>query len=184
MGDVTIGRGSSLWPCAVARGDTSSIIIGEYTSIQDNCVIHCDSRYPASIGSFVTLGHGAIVHGSAIGDCCIIGMNAVVLNGAAIGRGSIVAAGTVVPEKSDIPPFSLAVGSPLSVKEGKYRDLIFPLRSAVIYAILSAQYRKNGKVARGLSDRIDDLAADEARRLQEMIDSGSGALLDWSPPSL
>ena len=117
IGDVVVGERSSIWPNVTARGDVNSIRIGAETNIQDNSVLHCDAGlYPLNIGSRVTVGHLAMIHGCTIEDDCLIGIGAVVLNGAKIGRGSVVAAGAVVPEGMEVPPQSMVMGVPAKVK--------------------------------------------------------------------
>lgn len=117
IGDVTIGKHSSVWMCVVIRGDVNSIRIGERTNIQDGTVVHVmHDTCPTVIGNDVTVGHGAIVHGCAIGDRVLIGMGAIVLNGASIGSDTIVAAGSLVTERMVIPARSLVMGSPARVK--------------------------------------------------------------------
>ena len=115
-GKVTIGQGSSIWYGAVLRGDLADIEIGENTNIQDNCVVHLDEGCPCRIGSGVTIGHGAILHGCTIGDNCLIGMGAIVLNGAVVEPGAMVGAGALVTQNTVIPAGSLAIGSPAKVK--------------------------------------------------------------------
>ena len=116
VGDVTVEEGASLWYGAAARGDQNSIHIGANTNIQENAVLHVSSHAPISIGEWVTVGHGAILHGCTIEDECLIGMGAILMNGCVIGRGSIVAAGALVPQGSVIPPNSLVMGSPAKVR--------------------------------------------------------------------
>jgi carbonic anhydrase/acetyltransferase-like protein (isoleucine patch superfamily) len=116
VGDVTVGAESSVWFGAVIRGDTEAIRIGRQTNVQDGCVLHADEGFPCTLGDRVTLGHGAIVHGATVEDDCLIGMRAVVMNGAKIGKGSIVAVGSVVTEGTEIPPGSVAIGQPAKVK--------------------------------------------------------------------
>jgi len=115
VGDVTIGPESSVWYGAVIRADTTPVTIGEQTNIQDGCILHADPGFPAVIGDRVTVGHGAIVHGATVEDDVLIGMKAVILNGAKVGRGSIVGSGAVVAEGASIPPNSLALGIPARV---------------------------------------------------------------------
>src|ERR1700704_3464564 len=99
IGDVVVGERSSIWPNVTVRGDVNSIRIGDETSIQDNSVLHCDAGFfPLKIGNRVTVGHLAMLHGCTVEDECLIGIGAIVLNGAKIGAGSVVAAGAVVPE--------------------------------------------------------------------------------------
>jgi carbonic anhydrase/acetyltransferase-like protein (isoleucine patch superfamily) len=110
VGDVRVGARTSVWFGATLRGDVAGIEIGECCSVQDNCVVHCDHGKNTTIGNFVTLGHGAILH--AVQDGVLIGMNSTVLDGAVVGRGSVVAAGAVVTPGTVVPPFSLVAGVP------------------------------------------------------------------------
>lgn len=113
IGDVAVGEDSSIWPCAVLRGDYHSIRIGARTSIQDGCVLHIEGEhYSISVGDNVTVGHGVILHGGTVESNCLIGMGAILLNGSKIGTGSIVAAGTLIPEGMEVPPGSLVMGVP------------------------------------------------------------------------
>ncbi len=117
IGDVRIGRDSSVWFQSVIRGDLDQIHIGEGTNIQDLCVCHADENVPLKIGDGVTVGHRCVIHGCTIEDGCLIGMGAVVMNRAVIGQGSVVAANALVLENTVIPPYSLVTGSPGSVKK-------------------------------------------------------------------
>ena len=112
IGKVKIGEHVSIWPGAVVRGDINEISIGNYSNVQDNCVLHVDPKYSLKIGSYVTIGHGAILHGCKIEDNVLIGINSTILDGAKIGKCSIIGAGSVIPEKKEIPPYSLVVGVP------------------------------------------------------------------------
>jgi gamma-carbonic anhydrase len=117
IGDVTIGEQSSVWMCVVIRGDVNYIRIGDRTNIQDGTVVHVmHDTCPTVIGSDVTIGHGAIVHGCTIADRVLVGMGAIVLNGASIGEETIVAAGSLVTERMVIPARSLVMGRPAKVK--------------------------------------------------------------------
>lgn len=117
IGDVEIGAESSVWMNAVVRGDVNIIRVGHRSNIQDGTVVHVmhDTR-PTHIGDDVTIGHGAVVHGCTIESRVLIGMGAILLNGARVGADSIVAAGTLVPEGAVIPPRSLAMGSPAKIR--------------------------------------------------------------------
>ncbi len=110
IGDVSVGDGASIWYGTVVRGDTDSIVIGRDTSIQDNSTVHSDRGFPTVVGSEVTVGHNALVHGCTIEDGCLVGNGAQVLNGAVVRRGSIVAAGAIVREGAEIGPGQLAAG--------------------------------------------------------------------------
>ena len=112
IGDVRLGRDSSIWFGVTVRGDDSWIEIGEATNVQDNTVLHVDIGAPQRIGRGVTSGHGVVLHGVEIGDHCLIGMNATVLSGARIGEFSIIGAGALVGEGAVIPPRSVVLGLP------------------------------------------------------------------------
>jgi gamma-carbonic anhydrase len=116
IGDVEIGERSSIWPSASLRGDIALIKIGSETSIQDGTVIHADTGFPSIIGNRVTVGHMAVLHGCVIEDEVLIGIGAIVLNGARIGRGAVIAAGALVPEGAEIPEGMLAMGVPAKPK--------------------------------------------------------------------
>ena len=103
VGDVRFGADCSIWFGAVVRADINYIQFGDRSNVQDNCVVHLSKARPCIIGDEVSLGHGAIAHACEIGDGCLIGMNAVVLDGAHIGAGSLVAAGSVVSEGMEVP---------------------------------------------------------------------------------
>ncbi len=114
LGDVEIGDDSSVWFNAVIRADLDRVTIGRKTNVQDNSVIHVDEGFPTEIGDRVTIGHSAVIHGCRISDDVLVGMNAVVLNGAEIGEYSIVGAGAVVTGKR-YPERSLILGVPAKV---------------------------------------------------------------------
>lgn len=116
VGAVTLGPGTSVWYGTVLRADGGTITIGRDVNIQDGCIMHADPGFPAVLGDRVSLGHGAIVHGSTVEDDVLIGMRATVLNGARIGTGSLVAAGAVVRPGTVVPPGSLVAGVPAQVR--------------------------------------------------------------------
>lgn len=116
IGEVTLGADVSVWYSAVVRGDLDTITIGERSNVQDGCALHADPAFPLRIGSGVSIGHNATVHGCTVGDDVLIGMGAVVLNGATIGEGSLLAAGSVVSQGMQVPPRSLVAGVPAKVK--------------------------------------------------------------------
>jgi gamma-carbonic anhydrase len=117
IGDVVIGERSSIWPNVSMRGDVNYIRIGDETSIQDNSVVHVDSKgFPCVVGNRVTVGHRVVLHGCVVEDDALIGIGALVLNGAKIGAGAIVAAGALVPERMEVPPNTLVMGSPAKVR--------------------------------------------------------------------
>jgi carbonic anhydrase/acetyltransferase-like protein (isoleucine patch superfamily) len=113
IGDVTCGEHSSIWMNAVLRGDVHEIRVGHYSNIQDNCVLHgMTQQYGVYVGDYVTVGHGAVLHGCKIEDRCLIGMGSILLNGVVVGAGSIIGAGTLLPEKTIVEPNSLWLGAP------------------------------------------------------------------------
>ena len=112
IGDVTVGADSSVWFGAVVRGDNEPITVSSGTSIQDNAVLHTEKGHPLTIGDNVTVGHGAIVHCSSVGSNCLIGMGAILLDGAVIGDHCIIGAGAVVKENAVVPAGTMMVGIP------------------------------------------------------------------------
>jgi carbonic anhydrase/acetyltransferase-like protein (isoleucine patch superfamily) len=115
IGDVTLAEESSVWYGAVLRGDINRIIIGSRSNLQDNVVVHLSDDFPAIVGEFVTIGHSAIVHACTIGDEVLVGMGAIILDGAEIGARCIVGANALVTVGKKIPPGSLVYGSPARV---------------------------------------------------------------------
>jgi carbonic anhydrase/acetyltransferase-like protein (isoleucine patch superfamily) len=117
IGDVHLGRESSVWMNVVIRGDVNRIRIGERSNVQDLTLVHVmHETNPTVIGDDVTIGHSAVIHGCTIEDRCLIGMGAILLNGSVVGTGSIVAAGSLVPEGMVIPPGSMVMGVPARVR--------------------------------------------------------------------
>jgi carbonic anhydrase/acetyltransferase-like protein (isoleucine patch superfamily) len=142
VGDVAIGENASVFYGAVLRGDVGTIVVGAGSNIQDNVTMHTDAGLTVRVGSGVSVGHGAILHGCTIDDHCLVGMGATVLNGAVVGAGSLVAAGAVVLEGASIPPGSLVAGVPAKVR----RALSEEERAAIVdnarrYTVLGARHR-------------------------------------------
>jgi carbonic anhydrase/acetyltransferase-like protein (isoleucine patch superfamily) len=115
VGDVRVGAQASIWFGCVLRGDLASIEIGVRSNVQDGTVIHVGDQDPTRIGDDVVVGHRAVLHGCTIGDRCLIGMQATILDGAKIGHGSIVGSCALVTAASEIPPNSLVLGVPAKV---------------------------------------------------------------------
>ena len=144
-GNVTLGSLTSIWPGASLRGDIAPIEIGEESNVQDNAVIHVATDLGTSVGRRVTIGHGAIVHACTIGDNCLIGMGAIILDGAVIGENCLIGARTLVLGGTQIPPGSMVVGSP-----GKIVRTLSPEEQTGLgawadhYLILSKEYRARG----------------------------------------
>ncbi len=112
IGDVTLGKNSNIWFNSTLRGDIAPVIVGENSNIQDNSILHVNHETPCIVGDNVTVGHGVILHGTRIGNGCLIGMGAILLNDSEIGEESVVGAGALVTEGKKFPPRSLIIGSP------------------------------------------------------------------------
>jgi len=140
IGDVKIGENCGVFPNAVIRGDQNSIRIGDGSNVQDCCVIHTDKEHIVKIGKKVSIGHGAIVHGATIEDECLLGMNVTILNGAKIGRGSIIGANALVKIDMDVPENSLVIGIPGKIvkQDENFRDMT--RRNAETYIKLSKKH--------------------------------------------
>ncbi len=143
VGDVSIGKESSVWFGTVIRGDSAPIVIGDATNVQDNAVIHVDSDAPTTIGDRVSIGHAAIVHGATVADDVLLGMGAIILNRARIGEYSIIAAGALVPEGIEIPPRSLVIGIPGKVvRQVNESEIVRIQRGAREYVQFAKNHRK------------------------------------------
>lgn len=116
IGDVTLGEQASVWYNAVVRCDSARIVLGARSNLQDNVSVHVDAGRPVTIGTDVSVGHNAVVHGCTIGDGSLIGMGSVVLSGVEIGPGCLIAGGAVVLEGTVIPEGSLVAGVPAKVR--------------------------------------------------------------------
>jgi gamma-carbonic anhydrase len=143
IGDVVLGPESSIWLNAVVRGDVNYIRIGPQSNLQDGVIVHVNHQpsYPTIVGERVTVGHAAILHGCVVEDRCLIGMGAILLNGSHVGSDSIVAAGTLVSERTVIPPRSLVMGSPGKVRRTLTdAELAFILEGAANYVRYRLEY--------------------------------------------
>ena len=143
IGNVEVGEGSSVWENAVLRGDMGQIRVGRQSSIQDNCTLHCDTGGQCLVGDYVTVGHNAVIHGSMVHDCVIVGMNSTMLEGAEVGPDSIVAAGCVVLEGQKTPPAVLLAGMPAKpVRKLDDSDLATIRFAAQTYGKLAKFYKE------------------------------------------
>ena len=143
VGDVEIGKGSSIWFGSVVRGDVNYIRIGANTNVQDNSVLHVQHETgPLIIGNGVTIGHSVNLHGCERGDTCLIGIGAIVLTGARVGKNCIIAAGALVKENEVIPDGSLVAGIPGVIKKNLNAKEIESIReSADNYVKYVKKYR-------------------------------------------
>ncbi len=134
IGDVHLAADASVWFNAVLRGDTESLSVGAGSNIQDGAICHADPGLPLVIGSGVTIGHRAIVHGATVGDGSLIGMGAIVMNGARIGRGCLVGAGALVTQGKSFPDGRLILGNPArAIREVTADELRMMRRTAREY---------------------------------------------------
>ncbi len=140
IGDTVLEEGCSVWYNSVIRGDVNKIRIGTNSNIQDLSMVHCTTaKYSTTIGREVTIGHRALIHGCTIGDRCLIGMGAIVMDGSVIGEDCIVGAGALVLERSEFPPGSLIVGSPAKLKRPLSSDEIATLSATAYHYRMLAQ---------------------------------------------
>ena len=143
IGDVRLGHQSSVWFQSVVRADNDMIQIGARSNVQDACVLHVDEGVPLIIGDGVSIGHQVMLHGCTVRDGALVGINAVVLNHAVIGAHALVGANALVPEGKEIPPRSLALGSPAKVVRTLSDEEVANIAYiAAHYAEKSKQYRE------------------------------------------
>lgn len=115
FGDVAIGEHSSIWYNSVVRGDINRIVVGHHTNIQDLSMLHVADEWPCLVGSWVTIGHSAVIHACTVGDETLVGMGAVILDGAVVGDQCLVGAKALVTQGMKIPPGSLVLGAPAKI---------------------------------------------------------------------
>ena len=150
VGKVKLEPGASVWFNAVLRGDNELIHIGENSNVQDGTVMHTDMGFPLNIGTGVTIGHNAMLHGCTVGDYSLIGINAVVLNGAKIGKYCIIGANSLIGEGKEIPDGSLVMGSPGKVVRELTEAQKKMLEASAAHYVHNAQ-----RYARDLSEQDD-----------------------------
>ncbi|HEV7574541.1 MAG TPA: gamma carbonic anhydrase family protein [Caldimonas sp.] len=142
VGMITVGERASVWPGAAARGDNEPIVIGDDSNVQEGAVLHADPGFPLTIGTRVTVGHQAMLHGCTIGDGSLVGIQAVVMNGAVIGRHCLVGAGAIVTEGKSFPDRSLILGVPAKVVRALGDEEVAGLeRAAASYVERGAHFR-------------------------------------------
>ncbi len=141
-GNVVLGKDSSVWFGCVIRAESGEVRIGNRTNVQDNCVLHTEKSL--LIGNNVTIGHGAIVHCERIGDNTLIGMGAVLLNGAKVGKNCIIAAGALVKENENIPDNSVVMGIPGKIKRKTTEDEVKKIKHDSEYYVKKAKMYANG----------------------------------------
>ena len=146
VGDVTLGDFASVWYNAVLRGDINRIEVGHHTNIQDNVVLHVADEYPCLVGNHVTVGHSAIVHACVVGDETLIGMGAIILDGAVIGRQCLIGARALVTQRAEIPDGSLVLGAPAKVVRPLTPQERAQLKESADHYALNAAYCLRHKI--------------------------------------
>jgi carbonic anhydrase/acetyltransferase-like protein (isoleucine patch superfamily) len=141
-GEVVVAERAVILFGAVLRAEFDRISVGVETNIQDHAVVHCDLGVPASVGARVTVGHAAVIHGATIGDHCLVGIGSRALNGSVLGEGSWLAAGAILTEGTEIPPWTLAVGIPARpVRDLKPEEIERQRFGVADYQRIAAMYR-------------------------------------------
>jgi carbonic anhydrase/acetyltransferase-like protein (isoleucine patch superfamily) len=144
IGMVTIGERASVWSGAVARGDNETIVLGADSNVQEGAVLHADPGWPLAIGARVTVGHQAMLHGCTIGDGTLVGIQAVVMNGAVVGRNCLVGAGAIVTERKSFPDRSLILGAPAKLARALSDGEVAGLEQAAAgYVERAAHFREH-----------------------------------------
>lgn len=151
IGDVEISEDSSVWYNSVIRGDVHFIKIGKLTNIQDCCMLHVtNGRYPLNIGNKVTVGHSVSLHGCTINDLCLIGIGAIILDGAVVEKNSMVAAGALVKENFTVPSGKLVAGVPARIIRDLTKEEINEFERSALryykYTKITVDSLKNGKL--------------------------------------
>ena len=144
IGKVTLEADTSVWSGATLRGDNERITIGAGSNVQEGTVMHTDMGFPLTIGSKVTIGHQAMLHGCTVGDGALIGIQAVILNGAKIGKGCLVGAGALVTEGKEFPDGSMIIGSPAKAVRELTAEQQAHLQLSALHYIENARRFKNG----------------------------------------
>lgn len=144
IGDVEVGEDSSIWESAVLRADMNYIRVGKGTSIQDNATVHTTFVNPTVIGEYVTAGHNSLIHACEIGDRTVVGMGAIVLDGAKVGKECVIGAGSVVTQGSIIPDRSLVLGIPGKVRKEVSDDMLASFNAGTeLYIELGKKHKES-----------------------------------------
>ena len=142
VGHVTLKDYASIWPGAVLRADLNQIVIGRYSNIQDNSVVHVESNRGCFVGDYCVVGHRVILHACTVGDGALIGMGAIILNGAKIGDGALIGAGALVTENTRVKPESLYLGAPARfIRKLSKKEVQDTIEWAKKYVRIAGQHR-------------------------------------------
>lgn len=148
LGDVSLGRDTSIWYNCVVRGDMAPIVIGDETNIQDLSMVHVDEGVPCTVGRRVGVGHRVILHGCTVDEGALIGMGAVLLNGVHVEAGAVVGAGAVLPEGMRVPAGMLVLGVPARVVRPVDEALAARARGTWEHYVEQARRHRSGAVPR------------------------------------
>ena len=142
IGDVHLAKDSSVWFGAVIRADHAAVTVGEGTNLQDNVTVHIQPGRDLHIGKNVTVGHNAVVHCAEVGDNTLVGMGAVLLNGARIGKNCVIGAGAVVTQDAVVPDGTMMLGVPAKAVKTLSPEAVAALEKENLYVALSKEYMK------------------------------------------
>ena len=144
IGNVVLEDEASVWFGAILRGDSDQIFVGSRTNVQDGAILHVDPGVPLQLGSEVVVGHGAIIHGATVGDYSLVGMRATLLNGVKVGKGCIIGAHSLLTEGTQIPDYSLVMGTPGKVVKQLTDEQVERIRkNAAHYVALAKRYMRD-----------------------------------------
>ena len=146
LGEVRIGKKANIWHHATLRGDIDRIEVGDYSNVQDNCVLHVSEGIPCIVGDYVTVGHSAILHSCTIGNHSLIGMGAIVLDGAKVGEHVLIGAGSMVTKNKEIPNGCLAMGRPAKVIRMLTEEEIAYMAESAQHYIDAAEAFQSGEI--------------------------------------
>ena len=146
IGRVELGKGASVWPNAVLRGDIRKIIIGDKTNIQDGCVLHT-GKYNLTVGENVMVGHNAVLHSCDISSRCLIGIGSIIMDGVKVGSGCIIGAGTVLPPSTVIPEGSVVIGNPYKItRQTTQEDIDYIIEHCAKYTKMADMYKRTARI--------------------------------------
>ncbi len=163
-GDIRLGQGVSIWPKSVLRVEETHISVGEFTNLQDFVMVHFGSTGASEIGAYCSITHHTTIHGAIIGDCCLIGINATIMDGARIGANSIVAGNSIVREGMEIPANSIVAGVPAKIVATRNNYVENKLNALAYHE--NAQAYARGYYRRWSDDDFKSTMADHKIRLE------------------
>lgn len=166
-GQVTIEEGSSLWAYSVIRSEINEVRIGKYTNIQDFVMIHVGDKTPVVIGDYCSIAHRAVIHGASIGNNCLIGIGAIIMDGCQIGDNSIISAGAYLPAKTIIPKNSIVSGNPASITKERNNYVANRFNAMMYYT--NAQHYAKGEYRAWSDPHVQQLARATLAKLSDEL---------------